>query len=127
MSDFMGSMFAANIVAGEIAHQGRMSRQQNADGQRYAGDNANLRQRDRELVDRHNQLARNYNELLRHNAKLGRQFDEQSAEIERLRAEKAALEAECERLRFRVLDVSSELAVLRDLDKQLNPDAYPLG
>jgi peptidoglycan hydrolase CwlO-like protein len=127
MADMMGSMFAAHIVASEIAHQNWMNRFEAESHSRLADDNAILRQRDRELAERHNQLARAYNELLQRMTALGQDYDRQAAVIARLEADKAADAAEIERLKVRLQIVTTEAAMLRKMDKEQNPDAYPLG
>ena len=127
MSDFVGSMFGAQIVADAIAHQGWANRWQDESKRRLADDNAILRQRDLELVDRYNQLARAYNELLQRMTALGQDYDQQAAVIARLEAGKAADAAEIERLKVRLQIVTTEAAMLRKMDKEQNPDAYPLG
>ncbi len=127
MGDFTGSMFGAQIVANAVRHQGRMAALDNQELRELADDNAILRQRDRELVERHNQLGHAYNELLQRMTALGQDYDRQAAVIARLEADKAADAAEIERLKVRLLIVTTEAAMLRKMDKEQNPDAYPLG
>jgi len=47
------------------------------------------------------------------------------ATITQLQKANADLEAECERLRQHNIEISLDLALLRQIDKQRDPDAYP--
>lgn len=124
MSDY-GAMWGAQLVANELRAQGWMQqRRHNQDLNEYAINNALLAQQNDELVGRYTQLVGDYNELRRRAIGVVKKSDAKTATIAQLQQAKADLEAECERLRFRLLDVTTELAVLRQLDKQNHPEAY---
>ena len=113
MSDgggFMGAMFGAQIVANHIDHQGWLQRRQFDRLHNQAAEVAALRQRDAWLVQKYNQLARDYDQL---NA----WAKQQGRDAASLRKENAELKA-------RVKDLSLDLASLRDLDRQLHPEAH---
>ena len=119
MSDggFMGSMFGAYMVSSEIAHQGAMNRHQINRLHNQAAEVAVLRRRDAWLVQQHNQLAADYNKLNAWATGLAERYDQQARDLARLRKEN-------EDLRSRLRDVSTELAVLVELDRELHPEAH---
>jgi len=119
MSDggFMGSMFGAYMVSSEIAHQGAMNRHQINRLHNQAAEVAVLRRRDAWLVQRHNQLAADYNKLNAWATGLAERYDQQARDLARLRKEN-------EDLRSRLRDVSTELAVMVELDRELHPEAH---
>ena len=126
MGDFMGSMFGAQIVADAIFFEGLSQERRHRDNlHQLAADNAFLRHEGSRLAQCHNNLAGRYNTLLRQAKDLERDFNQQTATIARQRAEKAADAAEIERLKFQLRDVTTELVLLRKIDKQQNPDLYP--
>jgi chromosome segregation ATPase len=119
MSDggFMGSMFGAYMVSSEIAHQGAMNRHQINRLHNQAAEVAVLRRRDAWLVQQHNQLAADYNKLNAWATGLAERYDQQARDLARLRKEN-------EDLRSRLRDVSTELAVMVELDRELHPEAH---
>lgn len=124
MSDY-GAMWGAQLVTNELRAQGWMQqRRHNQDLNEYAINNALLAQQNVELVGRYTQLVDDYNELRRRAIGVAKESDAKTATIAQLQQAKADLEAECERLHFRLLDVTTELAVLRGLDKQNHPEFY---
>lgn len=126
MSDY-GALAAAHIISDTLWIQefGRTMRDR-SNLHQVAADNALLRRQCAEIVERHNQLVEDYNELMRRAVNVAQDTDQKTATIAQLKKANADLEAECERLRFRLTDVSTELAVLRQLDRERDPDAYPL-
>jgi cell division protein FtsB len=112
MSDggFMGAMFGAQIVADRIAHEGSMQRRQIDRLHNQAAEVAALRQRDAWLVQKYNQLARDYDQL---NA----WAKQQVRDLASVRKENAELRA-------RVKELTAKVASLRDLDRQLHPEAH---
>ena len=113
MSDgggFMGAMFGAQIVANHIDHQGWLQRRQFDRLHNQAAEVAALRQRDAWLVQQYNQLARDYDQL---NA----WAKQQGRDAASLRKENAELKA-------RVKSLSIDVDWLRDLDRQLHPEAH---
>jgi len=119
MSDggFMGSMFGAYMVSSEIAHQGAMNRHQINRLHNQAAEVAVLRRRDAWLVQQHNQLAADYNKLNAWATGLAERYDQQARDLARLRKEN-------EELRARLNQVSTELDLMVELDKQLHPEAH---
>ena len=113
MSDgggFMGAMFGAQIVANHIDHQGWLQRRQFDRLHNQAAEVAALRQRNAWLVQQYNQLARHYDQL---NA----WAKQQGRDAASLRKENAELKA-------RVKSLSIDVDWLRDLDRQLHPEAH---
>lgn len=127
MSDY-GALAGAQMIANTLRIQefGRILRESD-DLHQLAADNALLRQQGAEIVERYNRLAAEFNELMRRAVDVAEDSDLKTATIARLQKANADMQAECERLRFRLTDVSTELAVLRQLDRERNPDAYPSG
>jgi len=113
----MGSMFGAYMVSSEIAHQGAMNRHQINRLHNQAAEVAVLRRRDAWLVQQHNQLAADYNKLNAWATGLAERYDQQARDLARLRKEN-------EDLRSRLRDVSTELAVMVELDRELHPEAH---
>ena len=133
MSDFMGQMFGAQLVANEIAHQGRMNRRHNDRLAALADDNAILRQRDAWLVNQHNTLARNFNELMQQITNLATDYDKLAARNvelqERVRTlqetvQRQDRQAELDRLRMHSLDL--QIKTLHQLGREHDPDAFPV-
>ena len=128
MGDFMGSMFGAQIVADTIFFEGLSADRRHRENlHELAADNAFLQQEGDRLASRYNELAERYNRLLRQAKDVERDFNERTATIARLEAEKATDAAEIEQLKVRLQIVTTEAAMLRKMDKEQNPDAYPLG
>jgi cell division protein FtsB len=119
MSDggFMGAMFGAHIVANQIEFQGWLQRHQIDRMHNQAAEVAVLRRRDAWLVQRHNQLAADYNKLNAWATGLAERYDQQARDLARLRKEN-------EELRARLNQVSTELDLMVELDKQLHPEAH---
>jgi chromosome segregation ATPase len=78
--------------------------------------------------NQYNDLVNRYNRLLQDANRLAdvqdRALNGQAGEIAELKATKALLNDEIERLRFRVVDLESQVAFLRSMDKELHPEAY---
>jgi len=120
----MGSMFGAYMVSSEIAHQGAMNRHQINRLHNQAAEVAVLRRRDAWLVQQHNQLAADYNKLNAWATGLAERYDQQARDLAQLQATNARLRKENEDLLARVREVTAELSVLRDLDRELHPEAH---
>src|SRR5579864_5523181 len=127
MSDY-GALAAAHIISDTLWIQefGRTMRDR-SNLHQLAADNALLRQQCAEIVERHNQLVGDYSELMRRAVNVAKESDQKTATIAELQKANADLEAECERLRQHNIEISLDLALLRQIDKQRDPDAYPLG
>ncbi|MBN9560487.1 MAG: hypothetical protein J0H14_07115 [Alphaproteobacteria bacterium] len=124
MSDY-GAMWGAQLVANEIFAQGwAANRRHNSNLNQLAADNALLRQEGARLERLYNELAANFNKLRGGTVDLAKDFDRQTAVIAQLRQEKAGLDAEVERLKLSLLKVTGELAILRQIDKERDPEAY---
>jgi len=126
MSDFYGALTAAGMITDAlwIRDIGRSLRESDNVHQ-LAADNALLRQQCAEIVERHNQLVGDYNELMRRAVNVARDSDQKTTTIAQLQKANADLEAECERLRQHNIEISLDLALLRQIDRQRDPDAYP--
>ena len=132
MSDFMGAMFGAQLVANEIAHQGRMNRRHNDKLAALADDNATLRQRDAWLVNQHNTLARNFNELMQRTTHLATDYDKLAAtnaglqeQVRMLREAIRRHEAKAEYDHAHIVSLDLELRAMQDNERQRDPDAFP--
>jgi cell division protein FtsB len=68
-------------------------------------------------VQQHNQLAADYNKLNAWATGLAERYDQQARDLARLRKEN-------EELRARLNQVSTELDLMVELDKQLHPEAH---
>ena len=132
MSDFMGAMFGAQLVANEIAHQGRMNRRHNDRVAALADENAILRQRDAWLVNQHNTLARNFNELMQQITNLATDYDKLAAtnaglqeQVRMLREAVRRHEAKAEYDHAHIHQIELELRIMRLKERERDPDAYP--
>jgi chromosome segregation ATPase len=78
--------------------------------------------------NQYNDLVNRYNALLRDANRLAddqdRRLGNQNQHIKDLEATKTLLNNEIEGLRFRVVDLESQVAFLRAMDKELHPEAY---
>jgi hypothetical protein len=97
-----------------------------------AVDNALLRHDAEQLVARYNQLVAEFNDLLRRATEVAREANRKDAviaglrqEAEELRNGKAALEAECERLRRENTGQSIRIQWLSDMVRQDRPGYLP--
>ena len=95
-------------------------------------DNALLRHDAEQLVARYNQLVAEFNDLLRRATEVAREANGKDAviaglqqETEELRNGKAALEAECERLRRENTGQSIRIQWLSDMVRQGRPGYLP--
>ena len=95
-------------------------------------DNALLRHDAEQLVARYNQLIAEFNDLLRRATEVAREANGKDAviaglqqETEELRNGKAALEAECERLRRENTGQSIRIQWLSDMVRQGRPGYLP--
>jgi len=95
-------------------------------------DNALLRHDAEQLVARYNQLVAEFNDLLRRAMEVAREANRKDAviaglqqESEELRNGKAALEAECERLRRENAGQSIRIQWLSDMVRQDRPGYLP--
>jgi hypothetical protein len=96
-------------------------------------DNALLRRDGEQLVARYNQLVAECNDLLRRGTEAAREANRKDAviaglqqEAEELRYGKAALEAECERLRRENTGQSIRIQWLSDMVRQDRPGYLPV-
>jgi hypothetical protein len=94
-------------------------------------DNVLLRRDAEQTVARYNQLVAEFNELLRRATELAKEVDlkesiiaELRHQAEELRSAKAALEAECERLRQENEVQAIDIRLLRNIARRDHPDLY---
>jgi hypothetical protein len=99
------------------------------DRARYNGelavDNALLRREADELIARYNEIVIQANDLHRHATAVANDSARKDSVIAELEHAKAALEAECERLRRKNHEQELKIRLLRDVVRQDHPDIYP--
>ncbi len=123
-----GSLAGAHIVSNTILFQGLAAqRRHDANMHHLAADNAQLRWAYDDLVTRYNEVVRLFNEIRQRAIEIASGSDQKSETIARLEIENARMAAELERLRLDLRDVTTHRDLLRELNRQNNPDAYPLG
>ena len=121
MSDF-GGLGDSWLLSEQLAMYRTLdSMERNRSDRTLTADLLLAKQRAAQMVDRYNQLVRDHNTLV---GKARQDHEQQAATIAAAKKANQDLQAECERLRLKLLDVTSELALLRAIDKQNNPDAY---
>ena len=123
-----GSLAGAQMVADQIFFEGLAAqRRHDANLHQLAADSAQLRWAYDDLVGRYNEIVHLFNELRQRAIEIASESDQKSETIARLEIENARMAAELERLRLDLRDVTTHRDLLRELNRQNNPDAYPLG
>jgi chromosome segregation ATPase len=106
--------------------------ERNRENNELAIDNALLRRDAEQIVARYNQLVAEFNDLLRSATEVAAEGDRKDSviaglqhEAEELRSGKAALEAECERLRRQNTGQAIRIQWLSDMVRQDRPGYLP--
>jgi small-conductance mechanosensitive channel len=125
MPDY-GALGGALLISDQLSTYRVLDRLKRArDNNDLVIDNTILRRAVDEVVAQYNQLVHAFNELSQRAGAVAEDNASKRAAVDRLEAANSNLRAERDQLKFRLLDVSTELAVLRQLDRERNPDAYP--
>ena len=132
MSDY-GAFAGAQMIAEYLSIRDFMNGlDRNRANAQLSGDNALLNRDAEQLVARYNQLIAEFNDLLRRATEVAREANGKDAviaglqqETEELRNGKAALEAECERLRRENTGQSIRIQWLSDMVRQGRPGYLP--
>jgi chromosome segregation ATPase len=115
-------------LGGAILLSQQLSLYRVLDSFNQARDNNKLAANDVAWRNQYNDLVNRYNALLRDANRLAddqdRRLSNQNQHIKDLEATKTLLNNEIEGLRFRVVDLESQVAFLRAMDKELHPEAY---
>ena len=134
MSDSMGAMFGAQLIADSLYFQRLAADRRHSQSlDQLAADNALIRQQWASLVQRYNQLIDQHNELIRRVETFASDYDKLAARNVGLQEQVRTLQetvrrqdrqAELDRLRMYSLDL--RIKGLHQMERERDPDAFPV-